>query len=467
MRIGLIVDHPKRDLDGAVLLSYQLAKRGAEAIIIPMYTQAADIPLLGLDAVVSNYCRPANLELLSAYAKAGTAVFVLDTEGGVLAVKGGNSPPAMARSFVENGFGAVVAGYFFWGSLLRDAFHEVAALPADTLQTTGCPRFDFAAEKWRPLLDRDLAGYVLVNANFPLVNPRFSKSSTHERDAMVASGWDAGYVDTLIGDMKTVFDNYLQTIHDVATARPNLQFMVRPHPFESETRYDEKFTNLPNVSVNGQGGVLPVIANCQAVLHLNCGTAIEAVMLGKLPIQMEFLNTPATAGHAKLPAQVSYSVESKAVLLETLDTLSAATLAFDFAGKHADHIHTFFHFNDGLASVRVADGLLTALKERTMGTVRPSLAGSLTGMRRRPTLSQWAQGFVSLALGSYRTSALRERRAKARADKTIQLEPVQSLLTRIAVQDGQKASTFVARRLAGPLATPLSSLAITAISTQS
>lgn len=464
-RIGLIVDHPKRDLDGAVLLAYQLAKRGAVAVIIPMYTQAVDIPLLGLDALVSNYCRPANLALLSAYARAGTAVFVLDTEGGVLADKGGNSPPAMAQAFVDNGFGAVVSGYFFWGSLLRDAFDAIAALPAEALQTTGCPRFDFAAERWRPLLDREQAGYVLVNANFPLVNPRFSKSPTQERNAMVASGWDATYVDTLIGDMTVVFANYLQAIHDVATARPDLQFLVRPHPFEAESPYRDKFADLANVRVDGQGGVLPVIANCQAILHLNCGTAIEAVMLGKLPVQMEFLNTAATAGHAKLPAQVSHHVASVSALLETLDELPRATQAFDFDGKHAEHIRPFFSHNDGLASTRVAEALLNGLRDRRIGSVHRSLRDSLTGMRQRPTLSQWAQGALSLFLGSFRTSALRARHSKARSDKAIALEPVQSLLARIAAQDGYKQSV-TARRLGGPLGAPLSSIMITASTIQ-
>ncbi|MGV8834201.1 MAG: surface carbohydrate biosynthesis protein [Devosia sp.] len=464
-RIGLIVDHPKRDLDGAVLLAYQLARRGAEAIIIPMYTQAVDIPLLGLDAVVSNYCRPANLALLSAYAKAGTAIFVLDTEGGVLADKGGNSPPAMAQAFVDNGFGAVVSGYFFWGPLLRDAFDAIDALPTAALQTTGCPRFDFAAERWRPLLDREQAGYILVNANFPLVNPRFSKSPIQERNAMVASGWDANYVDTLISDMIVVFANYLQTIHDVAAARPDLQFLVRPHPFEAEMPYRDKLAGLANVRVDGRGGVLPVIANCQAILHLNCGTAIEAVMLGKLPVQMEFLNTAATAGHARLPAQVSYTVGSLSALLQILNALPRATQAFDFDGKHADHIRPFFSHNDGLASTRVAEALLSWLQDRRIGVVRRSLLDSLTGMRQRPTPSQWAQGALSLVLGSFRTSALRARHSKARRDKAIALKPVQSQLARIAVQDG-RGHSVTARRLGGPLGAPLSSIMITASTIQ-
>ena len=46
------------------------------------------------------------------------------------------------------------------------------------------------------------------------------------------------------------------------------------------------------------------------IIHLNCGTAVEAVLLGKLPVQLEYLNTPATAGHALLPARVSRAAMS-------------------------------------------------------------------------------------------------------------------------------------------------------------
>ena len=98
MRIGWVVDHPKRDLAGSVLAAYQLASRGASVALIPMYEQGVDVPRLGLDTLVANYARAANLDLMRSFAAAGLALYVLDTEGGVLAAKGGNSPPAMAAS---------------------------------------------------------------------------------------------------------------------------------------------------------------------------------------------------------------------------------------------------------------------------------------------------------------------------------------------------------------------------------
>ncbi len=302
MRVGLVVDHPKRDLAGSVLLAYQLACRGASVVIVPMYEQAVDVPRLGLDTLVVNYARDANLDLMRSFSKAGLALYVLDTEGGVLADKGGNSPPAMASYLRSSGYADILSGYFFWGSRLHAAFCDGEAMKPDQLHLTGCPRFDFAAPRWRKLLEGEPSGYLLVNANFPLVNSRFSSAPGAERDAMIRAGWDAAYIDGFLADLKQVFANYLVEIGRLAAARADRAILVRPHPFESEEVYRSALARHSNVVVDGTGSVLDRIRNAAAVIHLNCGTAIESVLLGKLPVQLEYLNTPATAGHASLPA---------------------------------------------------------------------------------------------------------------------------------------------------------------------
>lgn len=46
MRVGFVVDHPKRDLGGAVMLAHALAGRGIEAVLVPLYYQAIDVDTL-------------------------------------------------------------------------------------------------------------------------------------------------------------------------------------------------------------------------------------------------------------------------------------------------------------------------------------------------------------------------------------------------------------------------------------
>ncbi|MDD1535148.1 hypothetical protein C7U89_17990 [Bradyrhizobium sp. WBOS4] len=453
-----MVDHPKRDLPGAVMLGYQLARRGAAVALVPMYEQAVDVPRLGLDALVVNYARPVNLDLMRSFARAGLALYVLDTEGGVLAEKGGNSPPAMAAHIKASGYADILAGYFFWGSRLHDAFLAAETMKPEQLHLTGCPRFDFAAPRWRALLDGEPQGYLLVNANFPLVNSRFTDKPGGEREAMVRAGWDGAYVDRFIADLKQVFANYLAEIDRLAAARPDRNILVRPHPFEREDVYRNALSRHANVLIDGTGSVLDRIRNAAAVIHLNCGTAVESVLLGKLPLQLEYLNTPTTAGHAALPTRVSRQVASFEELLAAVDDIERETETFDFARVHAADIEAFFHLNDGKAAGRVADVLIG-----TTSSHRPyvSLLATVKGTRAKPSLGQIVKGAASAALGSAVTERLRSQFNPARRDKRIAPPFVQSLLQRIAAHDQASPSRFTARRAhCATTGLPLASIAI-------
>jgi surface carbohydrate biosynthesis protein len=443
VRIGWVVDHPKRDLAGSVLAAYQLASRGASVAIVPMYEQGVDVPRLGLDTLVVNYARDANLDLMRSFAKAGLSLYVLDTEGGVLAEKGGNSPPAMAAYVRNSGYADMLSGYFFWGGRLHAAFNDNQTMKPAQLHLTGCPRFDFAAPRWRTLLDGERRGYLLVNANFPLVNSRFSSKPGAEREAMIRAGWDGAYIDRFLADLKQVFANYLVAIGRLAAARPDRAILVRPHPFESEEVYRTALAQHANVVVDGTGSVLDMIQNAAAIVHLNCGTAVEAVLLGKLPIQLEYLNTPATAGHALLPARVSRPVMSFEELLDAVDHVDEETRKFDFAGIHAANIDAFFYRNDGQAAERVADVLVAAKDPR-----RPfvSLASALRGTRPNPSAGQIAKGAASLLFGSAATEKFRTWFSPARRDKRIEPADVAALLARIAVHDNNDPSRFTAAR---------------------
>ena len=139
MRIGLVVDHPKRDLSGLVKVAYELARRGVDSILLPQYEQGIEAPLVRLDAILLNNARPQYKSLIAGYRAAGTAVFVLDTEGGVLSESETeyNSPIAMADLFRASGFHRAVTGYFFWGENVCQAYRERSGLPAEAMEVTG------------------------------------------------------------------------------------------------------------------------------------------------------------------------------------------------------------------------------------------------------------------------------------------------------------------------------------------
>ena len=86
--------------------------------------------------------------------------------------------------------------------------------------------------------------------------------------------------------------------------------------------------------VDGTGSVLDMIKMPRPSFTSICGTAVEAVLLDKLPIQLEYLNTPATAGHARLPARVNRAaLSSFDELLAMVDDLDGETAKFDLSRR--------------------------------------------------------------------------------------------------------------------------------------
>src|SRR5258708_8863608 len=183
--VCLIVDNPLRDLEGLVLLGWQLMAKGVTVTLVPMYEQGFDVPALRPDLVLLNYTRPNNADLIKSYKRAGILVGVLDTEG-----IGGRNPDQFAEMVKSAGCTDLIDLYCVWGEAQRIAFLRHHTMPARLVHPTGSPRYDFCAPPSLAPLPRPPAapGYVLINTNFPVVNPRFSRNSSDEEDAMVQAG---------------------------------------------------------------------------------------------------------------------------------------------------------------------------------------------------------------------------------------------------------------------------------------
>lgn len=398
--MGIIVDNPVRDLPGAVLLCRELAFRGAESVLVPLYQQGTDVPLLELDALVLNYARLNNLGVMRTYRELGISLFVLDTEGGVLSKNGADSPETWAQSVKSNGINELLDGYFFWGERVHEAFVRYSGISTDRLHVTGPPRYDLCAPRWRSMLGHHRQGYVLINTNFSAVNPLFSETAEAELSAFKAAGWQADYVRQLLSDLMSVFERYLGELTQLMRDNPGFRFVVRPHPFESCELYRRRFEGQLNVTVDPTGNVFNVIHNATCVLHLNCGTAVESVLLGKLPISLEYLNTGIQRHHTPLPSNISFCAGSYEQLNQVINSLDQAARAFEFESMRREYIRPWFHDVDGLASRRVAQILLSTLKRRSHGGHRPGWIASLTSSRRNPSLSQHLQGITNNILGS-------------------------------------------------------------------
>ncbi|WP_407151433.1 surface carbohydrate biosynthesis protein [Bradyrhizobium sp. ORS 86] len=441
--VCLIVDNPLRDLEGLVLLGRQLAARGVKVTLVPMYEQGFDVLALRPDLVLVNYTRPNNADLIKSYKRAGILVGVLDTEG-----IGGKNSDQFAEMVKSAGCTELVDLYCVWGQAQHAAFLKHGTVPAELLHATGCPRYDFCAAPWRAALPKPpvAPGYVLINTNFPTVNPRFSTGSSHEEEAMVQAGFTRDFAREFIADSTRAYRAVLDTSVKLATHFPEIQFVLRPHPFENLQSYDG-FAKLPNAKVLQSGTSLEWISSARLLIHQNCSTAIEATMLNVEPLSMEWFNTPALRLQAA--TSVSRSVGSEADLLDLVkrgldDRLPPLANGTDEARRRI--VTDLYTAVDGASASRVTDVVLRTISAARRGvrvttsTPPPSARGLLVGAVRR-TLGYKASAVLRRGLGSAET----EHR---RGGKTFAQDVVNAVLGRIdaASADGRN---FVAQRATG------------------
>ncbi len=411
--VALIVDNPKRDLRGVVLTAYQLVRAKCRAIVVPMYAQGYDLPLLAPDTVLLNYIRQSNEELARCYRELGVRVAVMDTEGGILSKKGLREPNAWASSLRDTGLASLVDDYFFWGEAIHAAFLENSGMRPGQLHLTGCPRYDLCAPPWNSALSYPRSGFVLVNTNFSAINPAFTRSAGSEKKIFQALGWSETYIRDWFSEIESVLPRYLDEIEALARSMPRQPIVVRPHPFENDD----------NIKIDGSGDVLNMINAAKCIVHLNCGTAVDALLQRKAPISLEYLNTDLLLDHTPLPSRISLKSQSRDHLIAIVEGLVSGDVSYDYDAVFSE-IEPWFYRADGFASARVASVLAGASRQ----SAKSSFARAAKGGRSSPSIGQIFQGTASVLFGSHLVGTIRGKITKARRDKDIRLADVQSLL---------------------------------------
>ena len=372
-RICLIVDHPLRDLEGLVLVACELARRGHEAFLVPMYHRH-EVFLIYPDLVLVNYVRFANIGFIDACRRVGIAVGVLDTEGGVQ-----KDVDAFARRVCP--YLDRVALYCAWGPRQLAALRACSPDGAGSLVATGCPRYDFAAPRWRGAIKTDGAAWprplILIDTNFPIINPRFQSARREGIELVKGMRYSSGYVHELIRQTHVARDELVQAADRLAAIFPQILFVIRPHPFERADYYQSLFHQRPNVRVIQQGTIFEWATRAAAIVHHNCSTAIDGFLMGVEPIHLAWLDSPL------LYQPVSVAVSQHATSLDHLVALvgyivggQKLMVPEDLAGRRRRIVEEFFLANDGEATMRVVDAVVQALDRKGCVSLTTTCASS-------------------------------------------------------------------------------------------
>tara|TARA_B100000575_G_scaffold294301_2_gene309369 strand:- start:2644 stop:4047 length:1404 start_codon:yes stop_codon:yes gene_type:complete len=433
MRIGLVVDNPNRDLKGLILVARALIDDGFAAVfLIPMYYQRTDIQVLKLDALIINYARKNNKSLIQHYVSIGIKVFVLDTEGGILSTDSTDSPKNWAKLFYKDGFSDLISGYFFWGKLTYEAFSKYSGLRQDKLRLTGCPRYDQGHSSWSKILSPKYSNHILINTNFSAVNPLYSSSLEDERKSFLSVGWPEEYIDELLPYLLRAQSQLIDDICYVSKQLPNEHFVIRHHPFESNDIYEKRFSNYENVSVDGSGDIFDSISGAKCVLHLNCGSSVDALIAGVPSISFEHLNNRVMSLHAPLPSKISLKAKNRHDMvnkIKKIDDVKNIELLEKF---YKDYVKDYFYLNDGNAGNRVCECL-----SEILNTINPEPIAldrlALSTKKNIKWLFSNIFGLLSYVVGSRLVAHIRNLMQPSRKAKSFSCIEVQTILSKIEI----------------------------------
>ena len=366
-KICLVLDNPGRDLLGLGLLSYQLALRGAQVVVVPMYDQLAHVLKERPAVVVVNYARKANRRLLERYKQLGIRVVVLDTEGGILR----SEYRELLNIVLQSGAVCSIDDYFLWGQRQYRAFLQQFSDGRPRVHLTGCPRFDLYSTEWNNLIpdppsgDRD---YVLFATSFPLNNPRFTTPDQEIRNVRETLGLDEHTLRDALQAAARALEGFLTLVRESCMRFADVRFVLRPHPFEGDTIYTSRLSDIPNLLITREGNLNTWLKQARCIVQLNSSVAFEAGLLEKPVISLEMfqdanLEVP-VASDCSLQAASSTDywdllmhLLGRAVYARVEEELLAVRLALQKA------ISDWIHAHDGRSAERVAEQLILILDQ--------------------------------------------------------------------------------------------------------
>ena len=282
-----------RELDAQLLLGAHLVRRGARVFIGHLDAIRTAARYLRGGVLVGKAFDPSFPDVdLSWYQHVKAHGFVcvhLDDEGAIFPGTEAEWRTTLARRLDVNRLAAedVVC---VWGRF-QEAFYKEQNGP-QPIRVTGHPRFDMYTKRWSPyyapLAERLRARhgeFVLVNTNLSTANhalgarypftdsTRFDPAKPEVRRRMLRF-W---------AHTSRILVSFVQLLHRLSGAFPQLTIVVRPHPSENHDYYRIVTTGLPNVTVLHEGSVAPWLFAAKALIHDGCTTGVEA-WLGGVPV---------------------------------------------------------------------------------------------------------------------------------------------------------------------------------------
>ena len=270
-----------RELTGKLLLGACAVDKGFAVIIGHKEIIRRNLHLLPCGVVLEKDFRLPICSVARRARAAGHRIMALDEEGLV------TFKDWYLKNHVSRQTLAVLDKVFTWGPMQTSWITE--AFPSAPISEVGNPRLDLMRSEYCEMfkdaitdLHSEFGKYILINSNFGWCNNAmhgfeeyFIKSLKLETKNQLK------FFSGGIKYQRSIMKSFEQLIPALAKAVTPQKIVIRPHPSELSSNWDEFAKIHSNVVVRRNGPVQPWIAGASCIIQNNCTTAVEAAILGK------------------------------------------------------------------------------------------------------------------------------------------------------------------------------------------
>lgn len=283
----LPIEVKARELDTKLYLAISLVKKGFSVVIgsksnIHKQMFKKNKPFIYFDKGIS----PLNSNFYNAIKASKGLIVEIQEEGNVskntdVIILSHNNPSAELVSLI-----------FTWGELPRKIILEnCSKLNPKNIVATGHPSIDLLHkdliiyyQELAKVKNKIRPGYILINTNFAHYNGyiNFEESKKYNDN-----------IDELYNEKKRrewqsiekiqekVLNEFLKMIKNLSKLVKEKEIVIRPHPLEKKDIYEKEFAEYENINVIREGSAREWIINAESVVHYDCTTGIESLIIGK------------------------------------------------------------------------------------------------------------------------------------------------------------------------------------------
>lgn len=363
MNLGIIVDHPKRDLPSLVRLSEEILRQDSaiKISLIPMYYLGLVLKnkYFCFDLLIFNFFRSANLKYILAAKKKNIKTIVYDQEGAG-GIKGTN-----ITSIIEKNrkYLKYIDLYFFWGTEQLNHFRKkIRNYSLKKTFITGWLSSDIIFEKSKKKFVNKK--YILINTNFPSCDPRFNTLDKEIEGRLKTTSASKKEILKNIDIIKKRKENFITNISKILRKFPNENFILRIHPFEKKEKYLFLKKKYENLIISDKDNINDALINSKIFIHVDCTTAVNSNMLNIKPMSMSWLIKDKNETHNYISKKISFNFTNLNSFIKVMKkSLIEKKIEKKLKNKNIKFIEKYYGPYDGKRCYETAKKILKQLHD--------------------------------------------------------------------------------------------------------